>query len=235
MHAAMTRLALVLASALLAFAAAPALAAPPASAAHGRPLAEQPTSPDDGTATDDTSDDPTADDGEDGAEDDPADDTTDAATCDDQDVVNPFERWNDDGDYTLAADFEDDLEDWTLEGGARVADGNERFDVGDEGDSGSLLLRAGASATSAPICVPDGAAFGRLFTRAAKGGRLRIDVLAVDADGSRRAATLRGRGRGWRLSRRIDLDAGDGATEVAVRFTAIRGSWRVDDLYVDAG
>jgi hypothetical protein len=235
MHAGMTRLALVLASVLLAFAAAPALATPAASVAHGRPLAGEPTSPDDGTATDDTSDDPTADDGEDGAEDDPPGDTTDAAACDDQDVVNPFARWHDDGDYSLAADFEDDLEDWTLEGGARVADGNERFDVGDEGDSGSLLLPVGAAATSAPICVPDGAAFGRLFTRAAKGGRLRIDVLAVDADGARRAATLRGRGRGWRLSRRIDLHAGDGATEVAIRFTAVRGSWRVDDLYVDAG
>jgi len=225
----MTRLALVLDIALLALAAAPALAAP----AAGRPAAEQTASPgDDGATPDDTSDDPTdtADDGEDGAEDDAAEDD---AGCDDQDAVNPFGRWHDDRDYSLAADFEDDLEDWTLDGGARAADGNERFDVGDEGDSNSLLLPAGAAATSPPICVPDGPASARLFTRAATRGRLRIEVIAVDADGTRRAGTLRGRGHGWRLSRRIALLHDDGVEQVALRFTAVRGSWRVDDVYLE--
>jgi hypothetical protein len=183
---------------------------------------------DDGTTDDTATDDTSTDDGA-------GDDTTAAATsCDEQDVVNPFERWRDDRDYVLGADFEDDLGDWTLEGGARAADGNERYDVGDESDSGSLLLPAGASATSPPLCVSDRGSVARFFTRAAKKGRLRIDVLAVDVDGSRRAAALRGgRGRGWRLTRRVPLKTGAAAQQVAVRFTAVKGTWRVDDLYVD--
>jgi hypothetical protein len=235
MSAAMTRLVLLLAIALLAFAATPALAAPATAVSNGRPTVEQPGSPDDDpAATQDTSDDP-GDVGEDGTEEEPADDATEDTGCGDEDVVNPFERWHDDRDYALAADFEDDLEDWTLDGGARAADGNERFGVGDESDSGSLLLPAGATATSPPICVPDGAASARFFTRGATRGRLRVDVLAVDADGTRRAATLRGRGRGWRPSRRIAILQDAGVEQVALRFTAVRGSWRVDDLYVDAG
>jgi hypothetical protein len=233
MGAAMARLVLLLAIAVLAFAAAPALAAP-AAVTHVRPAAERPGAPDDDPATaEDPSDDP-GDEGEDGTEEEPTDDTTDDAGCGDEDVVNPFARWHDDGDYTLVADFEDDLEDWTLDGGARAADGNERFAVGDEGDSTSLQLPAGATATSPPICVPDGAASARFFARAAKRGRLRVDMLAVDAYGTRRAATLRGRGRGWRPSRRIALLHDAGVEQVALRFTAVRGSWRVDDLYVDA-
>ena len=175
--------------------------------------------------------------GDDSAADDADDDaTTDDPGCDEQATVSPFERWHDGRDYALGADFEDDLSDWTLDGGARAADGNERFDVGDAQDGGSLLLRRGAVATSPPICVPDHAAYGRMFTRGSKGARLRVDVLAVDGDATRRVATLRANGRAWRLSRRLALmapgDAG-AVTQVLLRFTAVKGTWRVDDLYVD--
>jgi hypothetical protein len=231
--AARLRLGLALVIALFALAATPAFAEGTGGGLPlGQPSGEQPSAPgDDAAAPDDASDDP----GDDTADEDSGDDaTSDDTACDEQDLFAPFERWHDGRDYALGADFEDDLEDWTLDGGAHAADGNERFDVGDEGDSGSLLLPAGAQATSPPICVPDGAAFGRLFTRAAKGGRLRVEVLAVDSDGTRRAATLRGLRRGWWLSRRIALSQG-GVEQVALRFTAVRGTWRVDDLYVDAG
>lgn len=224
------RLLTALVVALLALAVTPALAQRPA---PGSPPAAQ----DDGSAApDDTSDDPAGDDGagDDTTEDDPS--GADDSGCDDQDLAAPFERWRDDRDYTLAADFEGDLSDWTLDRGARAGDGNERFDVGDEQDSGSLVLRPGAVATSPPICVSSEAAFGRMFTRGAKGGRLRIDALAVEGNATRRVATLRARGRTWRVSRRLALTApGDAgaASQVVLRFTALKGTWRVDDLYVD--
>jgi hypothetical protein len=217
--------------ALLALVATPAFAERPGAGPSGSPLAGQ----DDGSAApDDESDasagDDTADEEDPSAADDPG--------CDEQDLVRPFSRWHDGRDYTLGADFEDDLTDWTLDGGARAGEGNERFDVGDDQDSGSLVLPAGATATSPPICVPDQAAFGRTFTRAAKGGRLRVEVLAVEGDATRRVATLRAHGRAWRLSRRLALTApGDAGavTQVLLRFTAVKGTWRVDDLYVDPG
>jgi hypothetical protein len=227
------RLCVALVVALLALAAAPAFAERPGVGPSGAPAAEQ----EDGSAApDDTSEDPGDDDS---AEDDAGDDeaTADDSGCEARDVVSPFKRWHDGREYTLGADFEDDLTDWTLDGGARAADGNERFDVGDEQDSGLLVLPAGAAATSPPICVSDHAAFGRMFTRAAKGGRLRVEVLAVEGDATRRVATLKARKRAWRLSRRLALTApGDAgaASQVVLRFTALKGTWRVDDLYVDS-
>jgi hypothetical protein len=215
--------------ALLALAATPAFAEPPGGGPSGSPPAAQ----DDGSAAaDDTGDDTAGDDT--AAEDDPS--AADDPGCDEQDLAAPFERWHDGRDYTLGADFEDDLADWTLDGGARAGDGNERFDVGDGQDSGSLLLRPGAVATSPPICVPGEAAFGRMFTRGAKGGRLRVEALAVEGSGTRRVATLQARRRTWRLSRRLALTApGDAgaASQVVLRFTALKGTWHVDDLYVD--
>ena len=225
------RLCVALVVALLALAAAPAFAERPGVGPSGAPAAEQ----EDGSAApDDTSDDPAGDD-DTTAEDDPS--ATDDPGCDEPDPVSPFERWHDGRDYALGADFEDDLSDWTLDGGARAGDGNERFHVGDEQDSGLLVLPAGAAATSPPICVPDHAAFGRLFTRAAKGGRLRVEVLAVEGDATRRVATLKARTRTWRLSRRLALTtpgAAGAASQVVLRFTALKGTWRVDDLYVDS-
>jgi hypothetical protein len=221
--------ALVVALLALAAAATPALAQRPGFGPYGSPATEQ----DDGAAAPEDASDDSEDDDETTAEDDPS--ATDDPSCDERDPVSPFERWHDGRDYMLGADFEDDLSDWTLDGGARAAEGNERFDVGDAQDGGSLLLRRGAAATSPPICLP-GQASGRMFTRGSKGARLRIDVLAVDGDATRRVATLRANGRAWRLSRRLALTArGDAGavTQVLLRFPAVKGTWRVDDLYVD--
>jgi hypothetical protein len=228
------RLLAALVVALLAVAATPALAQRPGAGPSGPPAAGQ----DDGSAAaDDASDDAAGDDTTDDdttGDDDPS--AADDPGCDEQDLVAPFGRWHDSREYALGADFEDDLADWTLDRGARAGDGNERFDVGDEQDGGSLVLPAGAVATSPPICVPDQAAFGRMFTRASKGGRLRVEALAVEGDATRRVGTLRARSRTWRLSRRLALTApGDAgaAGQVVLRLTALKGTWRVDDLYVD--
>jgi hypothetical protein len=230
------RIALALAAALVAVLATPALATQRSERVPGSPSQQPPAVGGDGALADDPTDDPGDAGGDSGDEGDADPGAADDPGCDGQDVVTPFARWHDGREYALGADFEDDLADWTLDGGARAADGNERFDVGDEQDGGSLLLRPGAAATSPPICVPDQAASGRMFTRAAKGGRLRIDVLAVEGDATRRVATLRANGRAWRLSRRLALTApGDAGavTQVLLRFTAVKGTWRVDDLYVD--
>src|SRR4051812_35975422 len=89
-----------------------------------------------------------------------------APNCDEQVLVQPFLPWLDPATYPLdnGGSFENGAPGWSLNG-ASVGSGNESFNVGGAGDSSSLSLPAGSSATSAPICVglehPDL----RVFTR----------------------------------------------------------------------
>ena len=73
-----------------------------------------------------------------------------------------------------------------------MANGNESYDVGGDGDSHSLALPSGSSATSAPICVGLDNRTLRVFAR--NGGSpfatLRVDVLFEDAAGSVHSLTV---------------------------------------------
>ena len=55
--------------------------------------------------------------------------------------------------YKPVDDFESGADGWTLTGGAKVVDGNAAQHVGGSSDDRSLLLPAGSSATSPPVCV----------------------------------------------------------------------------------
>ena len=77
-----------------------------------------------------------------------------------------FLRWGDHHNYALTpgGDFESSAAGWTLTGGARVVTGNESFNVGGPGQTHSLSLPAGSSATSPPMCIGAFSGGMRLFT-----------------------------------------------------------------------
>ena len=78
------------------------------------------------------------------------------ATCVTPLIEQPFLSFKDERDYVLApgGSFEDSsLAGWGLEGGAGVVAGNEPFNLRGLSDNNSLVLPAGASATSPTMCV----------------------------------------------------------------------------------
>ena len=83
----------------------------------------------------------------------------------------------------LAATSRPGPSDWTLSG-ATVTDGNQPFDIG-TGGSSSLRLTAGATATSAPMCIDARYPHFRLLARntGRSKGALKAEVLFLDRKG----------------------------------------------------
>jgi hypothetical protein len=77
--------------------------------------------------------------------------TKSATDCGSPALTQPFKPWLDSSYYKQVdgGSFEDGADGWTLSGGARVVDGNTTRRDG----SRSLLLPAGSSATTPPVCV----------------------------------------------------------------------------------
>lgn len=164
--------------------------------------------------------------------------------CPSQPVTQPFAPWGDDADYFLApgGDLSDGGASWSLSGGAAAVVGD-GVDVGGAGDDNALGLRSGASATTADFCIGKEHPTMRFFLRRGAGlsiGVLQVEVLYTVA-GRRRALTigaLRG-DREWSPSRVLALHVNELAPlfghrlDVALRFTAVAGSWSVDDVFVD--
>lgn len=167
-------------------------------------------------------------------------------TCPETPSERVFLRWLDVMPYTLApgGDFEGDMSGWTLDGGARIVDGNEPYDV--TGGSRSLYLPARSSATTPPMCV---SLVHPTLRFLAKGGGLLSGGLRVEAIHQ----TLLGAEValpvllpvGWHpvwaptlplpfLANVTGVLSLDGlTTEVRFRFTPTGSSYRIDDVYVD--
>ena len=169
----------------------------------------------------------------------------DAGECRSDVPEQPFLPWADLAPYVLVP--EGDLERgarWTLRGGAKQVSGNEPFLVNDEDDRSSLHLPAGASATTAAMCVGVEHPTLRFFARNQGSllSTLEVEVLYEDAAGHIRALPIGGllRGPSWQptpplplLVNLMALAPGD-RTAVAFRFTAVgAGDWSIDDVYVD--
>jgi len=173
-----------------------------------------------------------------------------AAPCDDQTFEQPFLRWLDIAKYTIApgGTFEGDLSGWRLSGGAKVVEGNESFKVNDAGDHRSLLLPAGSSATTRPMCVGLDYPTVRFF--AVNNGSilstLKVDVLYEDASGATRTLPMGviTHTGSWQptlpqvaLGNLIASLPGNHGV-AAYRFTPVstllgQGRWQIDDVYVD--
>jgi hypothetical protein len=165
---------------------------------------------------------------------------------------HPFLPWLDPLPYSLlpGGDFESGAAGWKLTGGARVVEGNEPFDVTSASDSQSLLLPAGSSATSPPMCMGLVLPVVRYFST---GGNLlsflRVEAVYTDGSGRQRSLDLLPGGlptRSWapslpalQLLGTVNALTLNGLTsEIALRFTPRgtlfgSGTWRLDDVYVD--
>src|SRR5438128_8159279 len=117
----------------------------------------------------------------------------------------PFMPWNDAAFYvpTPGGGFESGAAGWTLTGGAHVVTGNEPWMVGNAGDSHSLSLPAGSSATSPPMCIGLLSSKMRLFMQntGAASSNLRVQVIYNGGAG----ALLGGLGSTLGLSDRATL------------------------------
>ncbi|MDX6587119.1 MAG: hypothetical protein QOI31_1592 [Solirubrobacterales bacterium] len=169
-----------------------------------------------------------------------------AENCAPEELSQPFLPWADSDQYTLAPDggFEEGGSTWSLEDGAGVVAGNESHYVRDAGDTNSLKLPAGSSATSGALCVGIEHPTIRLFARntGSAFSALKVKVHFVDARGNAHSlpVALVGGDSSWEPTRPIAIRVNDLVdpgeyTPVAFEFTPVGsgGNWRIDDVYVD--
>jgi hypothetical protein len=170
----------------------------------------------------------------------------DGAWCDDYTGSQVFLPWADPASYTLAPGgaFENSSSKWTLIAASRDTTDNEPFHVSGDNDHSSLQIDNGGTALSPAMCVGLGQPTARMFfkqTGGLPGAGLQVDVLFDDASGTTQAQTIGmlGVAQQWRLSPQLLTMAnllptiGAASSAIAFRFTAIGGSFKIDDLYVD--
>jgi hypothetical protein len=158
-------------------------------------------------------------------------------------LTQPFARWGDTSTYELVpgGDFEGSLAGWTLSGGAARVAGSEPYGATGSVGAYSLALAAGASAQSPYVCVNASYPTFRLFAR--NGGLLStvlvqvvyktllgpvglpLGTIALSGAWQPTLPMLTGSLVGALLS--------DGTAQAALRFTALTGSSRIDDVFVD--
>jgi hypothetical protein len=163
--------------------------------------------------------------------------------CNEATLTQPFARWGDTNTYELApgGDFEHSLAGWTLSGGAARVTGSEPYNATGAAGAYSLALPAGASAQSPYVCVNASYPTFRLFAR--DGGLLStvvvqvvyktllgpvglpLGTVALSGTWQPTAPMLTGSLVGALLT--------NGTAQAALRFTALTGSSRIDDVFVD--
>jgi hypothetical protein len=171
--------------------------------------------------------------------------TTSATDCGDPPLTQPFKRWLDYSQYKLVdhGTFEDGTEGWNLTGGARVVNGTATQRVSGDG-SKSLLLPAGATATTPPVCVGLNEPTLRYFARKNSGllSTLTVSVQVQLELGGTWVTLPVGVDLGgpWHpslphlvLANLLPLLPPD-MTAVRFKFAPILGGeWQIDDVYVD--
>ena len=161
----------------------------------------------------------------------------------------PFLRWLDIGNYVLMPNgaLEAGTTGWRLTGGAALESGNETFYVHGAGDSHSLSLPSGSSATTATLCTSATSPTLRFVARNSGSllSTLKVEVLYTDLFGQPRALPvgLLLNGSSWQPTLPVVFLANllspplltSGTTDVAFRFTpqGILSGWKIDDVYVD--
>ena len=171
--------------------------------------------------------------------------------CGTESIENPFARWNDNNDYVAVpnGNVENGSDDWSLSG-ASVVTGNEPWKVHDSGDSTSLKIPAGKSATTGTMCVGLEHPTLRFFSKSTSGGGLLgglLSTLTVEVQFELSTGTVVSLPIGivlpngqWQpsptyvvVANLLPLLPGQ-HTPVRFKFTAVGGaSWQVDDVYVD--
>jgi hypothetical protein len=175
--------------------------------------------------------------------------TSSGDTCGDRTVEHPFAF--DPFSYVLVpgGTFENGAPGWQLNGGARVADGNEPFFAHGPDEDSSLYLPSGSSAVSPAVCVSLLDAVVRLYAQNGGGfllSNLQVNVIYKTVLGATVEHPVLGLGIGgsrWVPTLPMPLAANltgalalDGVTtDVRFRFKPIGfgASYRIDDVYVD--
>jgi hypothetical protein len=166
------------------------------------------------------------------------------ASCPTGPLSQPFKAWGDGASYELVpGGAAESSTGWKLSGGAGVVSGNEPWKVHGSGDSRSIRLPAGSSATTAPICVGLDSPTVRFFAKRNSGLLSTLAVSAVlrpSLGGELVVPVGVVLGGSWTpslpflfLGNLLPLLPGQ-YTPVSFRFTPILGGdWQVDDVYVD--
>jgi hypothetical protein len=167
-----------------------------------------------------------------------------SAACAAPVLSQPFLPWLDPSSYFLApgGSFESSDSGWTLSG-ASVVSGNEPWHVAGADDSHSLLLPAGASASTPAICIGLADPTVRFFAR--NTAPLGLGTLVVTADVSAGGVDERvpvgvvtGGGKfqptlPLPLLANLTTPLPGSSGTVTLEFTPLGGTWQIDDVYVD--
>lgn len=163
--------------------------------------------------------------------------------CNEAALSQPFLRWGDTSSYELVpgGDFEGSLAGWTLSGGAERVSGSEPYGATGSVGEYSLELPAGGSAQSPFTCVDAAYPTFRFFARnqgllssvvvqvvyrtLLGSVALPLGVVALSGEWEPTLPMLTG-------SVVVGVLSG-GTAEAALRFTALTGSSRIDDVFVD--
>jgi hypothetical protein len=158
----------------------------------------------------------------------------------------PFAAWGDSANYTLAPNgsLEYGSYGWSLSGGARVIPSNNALRPGKY----SLSLPSGALALSPAACVKLADPASRFFLRAPAGtGKLRVDIQYKTLLGLFTTTSNLGyatAGQNWQPGPKyshvlanilgaLALNNNLLSASIRFKFTAVSGSFEVDDLFVD--
>jgi hypothetical protein len=163
--------------------------------------------------------------------------------CNDAALSQPFHSWGDSGEYELlpGGDFEGSSSGWTFSGGAQTVAGSEPYAATGRLGGSSLALPAGASAQSPFTCVNAAYPTFRFFAhnqsllstvlvqvvyRTPVGTvSLPLGAVALSGNWQPTLPMLTGSVATGLLS--------NGTAQAALRFTALIGSSRIDDVFVD--
>jgi hypothetical protein len=166
-----------------------------------------------------------------------------SGTCPATTLSHPFAAWGDSSSYEAVpgGSFEGSLAGWSLAGGATRTTGSEPYGVTGTVGQSSLLLPAGASAQSPPVCVDASDPTFRFFVRnnsllATVAVQVVYPTLLGPVALPLGAAIL---SPTWRptLPMLTASFAGallnGGTTKLSLRFTALLGTSQIDDVFVD--
>jgi hypothetical protein len=163
--------------------------------------------------------------------------------CNTAALSQPFTGWGDSNYYELVSggDFEGSLSGWTLSGGAQRVAGSEPYGAAGSVGAYSLALPAGASAQSPFTCVNISYPSFRFFARnsglastvlvqvvykTALGPLVApVGIVALSPEWQPTLPILTASAVGGALS--------GGTAQVALRITALTGSSRIDDVFLD--
>jgi hypothetical protein len=164
-----------------------------------------------------------------------------APACSSDPGATVFSPWVDPATYVLAPGGAAESSDgWSLSGGAGIVDGNEPWNVRSNDDAHALAIPAGATATTATMCIGIENPDVRLFSRGTGFGTLRVDALFETATGMVVTTQIGAlTPSGWAPSPIMPLAASllpllpGNHTPVRFRFTAQGAGFTIDDVYVD--